>query len=58
MKRKPNIVVRMGAAHWDIQVLVPSVGEYVSFDFRKMTGKEKSNFHREFMNAFRESQKQ
>jgi hypothetical protein len=57
MKQKPNIVVRMGAAYWDVQVLVPSVGEYVTFDFRKMTGKEKSTFHREFMNAFRESRK-
>lgn len=52
---KPNIVVRMGAAHWDVQVLVPAVGEYVSFDMRKMTSKDKSNFHREFMNAFRAS---
>jgi nicotinamide riboside kinase len=53
--KKANIIIRMGAAHWDVKVLVPQENEYVSFDFRKMTGKEKSNFHREFMNAFRAS---
>jgi hypothetical protein len=47
----------MGAPAWEVSVLVPTVGEYVTFDMRKMTGKEKSNFHREFMNAFRESLK-
>lgn len=57
MKHKPNVIIRMGAPAWEVSVLVPTVGEYVTFDMRKMTGKEKSNFHREFMNAFRESLK-
>jgi nicotinamide riboside kinase len=57
MSRKANVVIRMGASHWDAQILVPAVGEYVTFNFRNMTGKERSNFHREFMNAFRESLK-
>jgi hypothetical protein len=55
MSRKPNIIIKMGAPRWEVQVRVGN--EYVSFDMRKMTGKQKSEFHREFMNAFRESRK-
>jgi len=49
---KPNIIVRMGATHWDARVRKPD-GEYVRFDFKSMTSKERSTFHRELMNAFR-----
>lgn len=55
---KPRIIVRKGAAYWDVQILVPTTGEYVRKDFRKMTRRQRSDFHREFMNAFRESEKQ
>ncbi len=50
--QKPNIIVRMGATHWDARVR-KSDGEFVQFDFRSMTSKERSTFHRELMNAFR-----
>lgn len=55
MKSKPNIIVRQTAAHWDVQVLVPITGEYVLFDMRAMSGKQRSAFHRELMRAFREN---
>ncbi len=51
---KPNIIIRMGAPHWDARVRRPD-GSYVNFDFRKMQKKERSVFHRELMNAFRAS---
>lgn len=58
MKRKQaNIIIRKGAAHWDAKVLVPTTGEYVTFDFRKMTSRQRSDFHRELMNGFRASVK-
>ena len=47
--KKPNIIIRMGAAYWDARVLVGNV----RFDFRKMEKKQRSEWHREFMNAFR-----
>lgn len=49
---KPNIVIRLGAAAWDAKVRRPD-GSYATFDFRTMEKKERSAFHREFMNAFR-----
>jgi hypothetical protein len=57
MKKKPNVIVYQTAARWEAHVLQPTTGEYVVFNMRKMTGKERSEFHREFMNAFRESVK-
>lgn len=53
---KANIVVRMGAAHWDARIKLPS-GEVLHFYFHKMDKKQRSDFHREFMNAFRASRK-
>lgn len=53
---KPNVVIRMSAAAWDARVRKAD-GSYVTFDFRAMERKERSTFHREFMNAFRESRK-
>ena len=48
---KPNIIIRMGAAHWDARV--NSNGSQVHFDLRAMDKKERSVFHRELMNAYR-----
>ena len=53
-KQAPNVIIRMGAPNWDAQVKRPD-GSYVRFDFRSMASKERSAFHREFMNAFRAS---
>ena len=53
--KKPNIIIRMGAVAWDVQVL--DHGKYTTFDLRSMDKKQRSTFHREFMNAFRASQK-
>jgi hypothetical protein len=53
---KPNIIIRMGAAHWDAYVRGAD-GKMVHFDFLKMDRKQRSNFHRELMNAFRASRK-
>jgi hypothetical protein len=49
------VIIRMGAAHWDARVRKDN--DYVTFDFRTMDKKERSNFHREFMNAYRVSAK-
>lgn len=49
---KPNVIIRMGAAHWDASVRRPD-GSFVRFDFKCMERKERSTFHRELMNAFR-----
>jgi hypothetical protein len=51
---KPNIIIRMGAAHWDVRVRAAD-GKFVTFNHRTMDKKERSNFHRELMNAFRAS---
>jgi hypothetical protein len=50
--KKPNVVIRMGAAHWDAQVR-GSDDTMAHFDFRAMDKKQRSAFHRELMNAFR-----
>jgi len=50
--KKPTIVIRMGAAHWDARIKNGS--NTLHFDFRTMDRKERSAFHREFMNAFRQ----
>lgn len=52
---KANIIIRMGAAHWDARVRKGT--EFVQFDFRTMDKKERSAFHRELMNAYRQSLK-
>ncbi len=51
---KPNIIIRMGAAYNDVRVRRPD-GSYVTFDRSVMDRKDRSTFHREFMNAFRAS---
>lgn len=48
-----NIIIRMGAAHWDVRVRRPD-GSYVTFDFMRMDKRQRSDFHRELMNAFRQ----
>lgn len=52
MMKRYNLVIRMGAAHWDARARGAD-GKFVFFDFRKMSKKERSQFHRELMNAFR-----
>lgn len=49
---KANIIIRMGAANWDAQVRGKD-GKPIIFDFRKMTKRARSDFHRELMNGFR-----
>jgi hypothetical protein len=51
MTSKHKITIRMGAAHWD--ATIDHNGTPLRFDFRKMERKERSTFHREFMNAWR-----
>lgn len=55
MNKEPNIIIRMGAAHWDARVRVKD-GSFVHFNFRTMEKKQRSDFHRELMNGFRASQ--
>jgi len=50
--KKPSIVIRMGAANWDCKVKDKN-GAWVTFNLRTMEKKQRSDFHREFMNAFR-----
>lgn len=53
---KANITIRMGAAHWDCTVK-GNDGSTLHFDFRKMDRKQRSDFHRELMNAYRAQRK-
>lgn len=53
--KNARIIIRMGAAHWDARVKDKD-GKIITFNFRTMQKKERSTFHREFMNAFRASQ--
>jgi hypothetical protein len=53
---KPNVIIRMGAANWDARVRA-SDGSMTHMDFRKMDKKARSTFHRELMNAFRQTHK-
>jgi hypothetical protein len=55
MTKKHNIVIRMGATHWDARIR--HNGEVIQFDFHKMDKKERSAFHRELMNAWRAQRK-
>ena len=48
MKKKPSVIVRMGATRFTVDVR--GVG---TFDLNRMEKKERSAFHRELMNAFR-----
>lgn len=52
---KPNLIIRMGAPHWDARVR-KSDGTFAQFNFRSMKRDERSAFHRELMNAFRATQ--
>jgi hypothetical protein len=45
----------MGAPYWDARVRQGDT--YVTFNLRAMDKKDRSNFHREFMNAYRASNK-
>lgn len=51
---KHNVTIRMGAANYDVHVRGAD-GNMVRFDLRAMEKKARSNFHREFMNAYRKS---
>lgn len=51
---KNNITIRMGAAHNSVTVRGAD-GKPVVFNRNEMSKKENSDFHREFMNAFRHS---
>lgn len=53
MSSKARIIIRMGAAHWDARV--KHKGEVLTFNFRTMTKRQRSDFHRELMNGFRAS---
>lgn len=52
---KANVIIRMGAAHYDVRVR-DAAGKLVCFDLRAMDKTGRRNFHREFMNAFRQTQ--
>lgn len=53
---KPNVIIRMGAAHWDVRVKAAD-GSYATFNLRRMDKNQRRNFHREFMNAYRQSRR-
>lgn len=49
---KPRIIIRMGAAHWDARVTHND--HVIPFNFRTMTKRQRSDWHREFMNGIRQ----
>lgn len=46
-----HTVIRMGAAHWDVQVPTPQGG--LQFNLRAMSKDERRKFHATFMAAYR-----
>jgi hypothetical protein len=54
MRSKPNVIIHMGANQHRVQVRT-SEDTFVTFDPNTMERKERSAFHREFMNAFRQT---
>lgn len=52
---KHTITIRMGAAHWDATIEQDG-HQPLHFNFRSMERRARSDFHREFMNAFRAMQ--
>jgi hypothetical protein len=53
---KANVIVRLGAANYDVRVRGAD-GALVRFDLRAMDKNQRRNFHREFMNAYRQNRK-
>lgn len=49
---KANIIIRMGAAHYDARVRGAD-GEFVHFDLSRMDKKARHVFRRELVKAFR-----
>lgn len=53
---KPNVIIRLGAGNYDVRVR-DAAGQFVRFDLRAMTKDQRRNFHREFMNAYRQNRR-
>ena len=53
MQSRPSVVVHMGANQHTV-----TVEKHTTYDLNNMSRKERSTFHREFMNAFRQTLKQ
>lgn len=53
---KHTVTIRMGAAHWDATIAHNDTK--LHFNLRQMAKRERSDFHREFMNAFRATRQQ
>lgn len=54
MKKRPNIVIHMGAGVFDAQVRGAD-GQMIHFDIRNMEPKNQHRFRRELVKAFREA---
>lgn len=50
--KQPNMIIRMGAAHWDALVL-DGHGHMVHFDIRAMDNQTRKTFTFETVKAFR-----
>jgi hypothetical protein len=48
---KYTVIIRMGAAHWDARIA--SEEGTLNFNLRKMDKRQRADFHRELMNAYR-----
>jgi hypothetical protein len=53
---KDRVIIRMGASRHDVTVRGAD-GKPVTFDLFRMDREQRRNFHREFMNAFRQGSK-
>lgn len=51
---RDQIIICKGAAHNDVTIKT-SKGEVLYFDLSKMTRRERSNFHAQFMAAYRKA---
>jgi hypothetical protein len=49
--KQHTVTIRMGAPYWD--ATINHNDTKLHFNFRQMAKRDRSDFHREFMNAFR-----
>jgi hypothetical protein len=54
MKKRANIVIRMGASKFTVDVRAKD-GSMINFDMNKMNRKQQNHFRKELVVAFREA---
>jgi hypothetical protein len=50
---KHNVIIRIGAEHWDARVRVPGTDDVVEYDFSQMTKQQRRIWRNALVQAFR-----